>query len=76
MEKRKEKKRNEVPISDVMEKFISAKILDVDTRQMAVATVNGGATNHVQVKVHAVFIIRVVHVDGSPHGWVLTQLKP
>lgn len=65
-----------LPTSDVLEKLIGTKVLDVDRKQVTLAPVNGVAAHLLQVMLHVPEISEVVHVDVPPHGGIPADPEP
>lgn len=70
------KNANKIPVSNILEQFIGAEILDVNIGQLAAAAVDGVTAHRLQVVRHVEEIAKVAHVDGAPHHRVLADVAP
>lgn len=65
-----------VPLSDIKQKLIGTKILDIDIKQVATAAIDSVDAHHFEDTVLGRYITQIVHIDGSPHQWVFADLSP
>lgn len=64
-----------IPLRNILEQIVTAKILDVNFEQLTLAMINGDAAQLVEDIFH-VHIIVIAHVNDSPHARVMAHIPP